>query len=151
MEDGRAVIQTVAKHVQETAHAQIAAIVTKAIQSVFGTDYEFRIEFEKKRGRTEAVLQFLKEGNVENPLLGTAGGLLDVASFALQLVCLVLRRPTLRRLLVLDEPFKHLHRDRAEAVRSLLEELSKELNIQIIMVTHSEALTTGKVIRICSE
>ena len=146
IELGQKIVQAVAQAVQESAHSQIASVVTRAIRAVFGGEYEFFIRFEQKRGKTEARLVFEKNGEEISPLHGSGGGLLDVAAFFLNIICILMTRPLLRRLFVADAPLKHLDRDRAEAVRGLIEELSKELEVQIIMVTHSPELACGTII-----
>ncbi len=142
-------IQTAAQAVQERAHNQIAAVVTKCLRTVFEDDYEFRIDFEKKRGKTEARLLFLKGGKEEDPMDGSGGGVLDVASFALRLSCIMLRRPRGRKILILDEPFKNVNgennRDRAAA---LLTALAEEFDVQIIMATGDDWLKIGTVVEV---
>lgn len=141
------VAQTVAVEIQELAHKKIATIVTRSLAIVFDdSPYEFKILFEQKRGRTEAELVFEREGLRVEPLAAAGGGVVDVAAFALRLSCLLLSRPPLRRVLVLDEPFKMLSRDRVGRVRELLEILTKELGVQIILVTHDTALACGKTV-----
>jgi len=66
----------------------------------------------------------------------------------LRLSCMMLSKPKLRRLLVLDEPFKFVSLNYQERVREMLETLSKRLNIQIIMVTHINKLVTGKEVEL---
>lgn len=148
VEESQILIQGLAKQIQETAHNQIAAVVTRALQSVYGDDYGFRIDFEQKRGKTEAKMVFLKGDEEISPLKGSGGGVLDVAAFALRLACVLLIRPRIRPVIVADEPFKHLDASRRPAVGRLLEELSSELGVQIIQVTHDESLQVGKVIEI---
>jgi ABC-type cobalamin/Fe3+-siderophores transport system ATPase subunit len=141
------IAQDVARRLQETAHEQIASIVTRCLQSVFMDNYEFRIVFEKKRGKTEARFVFVLAGEEVDPLRNSAGGEVDVASFALRLAALLLHKPPLRRLLVLDEPMRCLSKNHSEAVAELFRELSEELGVQIIMVTHDKSLAVGKVIQ----
>lgn len=146
LQEAQRVFQALAKEVQQQAHAQIAGIVTRCLKAVFGKDaYEFTIKFEEKRGKTEAHLLFLKNGIEEDPLEAGFGGAVDLASFALRLSCLLLRKPPLRRLLILDEPFKHLSKEYRPAVKDLLESLCEEMGLQIIMVTHAPELRAGKV------
>lgn len=143
-------LQTVAEGVQASAHQQIASVVTRCLEAVFGDEaYEFKIRFVQKRGKTEAELLFLRDGlELDDPLNSSGGGVVDVASFALRLVCLMLERPKKRRLLVLDEPFRFLSKDYRPRIRQLLLELSKELSVQMIFVTHDPLLTCGKVIEL---
>lgn len=139
------IAQEAARAVQEASHAQIASIVSRCLRSVFREDYEFRIIFDKKRGKTEARFVFIKDGEEVDPLKSSAGGEIDVASFALRLAALLLHQPKLRRLLVLDEPMKFLSRNFRPAVAQLLEELSEELGVQIILITHLPELEIGEV------
>lgn len=146
-QEAQTIIQQVAQQVQQQAHAKIAHVVTTCLESVFPDPYEFRIRFDRKRGRTEAQLLLYRDGLLlEDPLDESSGGVLDVAAFALRLACLVLSKPPRRRLLVLDEPFKHLSRENRPRVRGMLETLSKEMGVQIILVTHDEEFQVGRVI-----
>jgi len=81
-----------------------------------------------------------------DPLTASGGGVVDVAAFALRVACLVLYRPRLSRVVVLDEPFRFVSMQYQENVRQMLEQLSTDMNIQIVQVTHNPNLTTGKVI-----
>ena len=74
--------------------------------------------------------------------------MVDVAAFALRVACLLLHRPPLSRIVVIDEGFKFVSAQYRSNVREMLENLSKDLGIQIIQVTHMEELETGKVIRL---
>ena len=143
----QALVQVVAEQVQASAHRQIASVVTRCLKAVFGDEaYQFRIDFKRSRGKTEAKLVFVRDGLViDEPTNAAGGGVVDVAAFALRLACLVLSRPRKRKLLCLDEPFRFLSREHRPAVRELLLAMAEELKVQIVMVTHSEELTAGKV------
>ena len=73
-----------------------------------------------------------------DPLQSCGGGILDVAAFGLRLACLMLQRPQPARVLILDEPFRFVSSHYRSNVRALLSELSQEMGVQIIMVTHIE-------------
>lgn len=146
--ESQAILQSVAKGIQESVHRQIATVVTRCIATVFENPYTFKIIFEKKRGKTEAKMAFLRDGKEFDPNDGVSGGMKDVASFGLRVACLMIKRPQRRRLLVLDEPFKHLDSHRVPRAAELLKTLSKEMNIQFIIVTHQHRLKIGKTIEI---
>lgn len=152
--DAQVLVQRVAQAVQQRAHDQIAKVVSRCLSAVFDHPYEFRILFERKRGRTEARLVFVrKKGKREveiDPADGCGGGVVDVAAFALRLACLLLQKPKRRRVLILDEPFKFVseRRDYRHRVRNLLETLADEMDIQFIMVTHDPVLQVGKVVEV---
>lgn len=147
-EEAQKTLQMIAQGVQQQAHERIAGVVTKCLASVFDEPYQFRISFEQKRGRTEARLEFVRDGRVQDPLTASGGGAIDVAAFALRLSCLLLAKPPLRRVLVLDEPFKFVSAEYRSRVRLMLDSLSKELKVQFIMVTHIPELKTGNVIEL---
>lgn len=143
-----AVCQQVAQTIQEIAHSKIADIVSRSLEAVFDEPYTFRIQFEQKRGRTEAVLLFDRGGMLVDPLTASGGGVVDVAAFALRLSCLLLSRPPLRRLVVLDEPFRFVSAEYRGRVRDLLVSLATELDCQFVIVTHMKEMQAGKVIEL---
>lgn len=146
----QSLVQSVAENVQNLVHSQVASVVTRCLQSVFEEEaYEFKIAFEQKRNKTEARLLFSRDNMDFDPTSSTGGGAVDVASFGLRAVCLMLSRPVLRRLLVLDEPFSKLRGERyQENVNQLLPMLAKELDLQIIMVADQWLQTEGKQIEL---
>ena len=145
---GQKILQQIAQDVQQRAHNQIASVVSKCLRAVFDEPYEFRINFEKKRGRTEAQLEFVRDNQGTDPLTAAGGGVVDVAAFALRIACLVLSRPVLRKVVVLDEPFRFLSVEYRNRVSDLLVQLSQDMNIQFVMVTHMKELEVGKVYRL---
>ena len=150
IDEAQQTAQHVAEQIQQRAHSQIAGVVSRCLETVFDDDnYGFKIRFDKKRGKTEAVLIITKdEHEVEDPLNGDSGAVCEMAGFALRLSCLVLAKPGLRKLIVLDEPFKSMSAEYWENTRLLLDGLSKDFGIQIIMVTHNPKLQTGKVVEL---
>lgn len=140
VERAQKILQELAAGLQERAHKNIATLVSQCLTAVFDDPYEFRITFEQKRGKTEAHLVFLREGEEVNPLKASGGGVVDVASFALRLSCVLLAKPKVRKLIVLDEPFKFLSEEYVLRVRAMLDRLAKDLRVQFIIVTHLQAL-----------
>jgi len=150
IQEAQQLTQQVAQGIQQRAHDQIAGVVTRSLTAVFDEPYTFQIHFDRKRERTEARLVFEKDGLEVDPMTAAGGGVVDVAAFALRLSCLMLSKPPLRRILILDEPFKYVSERRGyrERVRQLLESLAEEMGIQILMVTHIEALQTGDIVEL---
>ncbi len=152
IEEAQEITQQVAQTIQQKAHTRIAGVVSRCLETVFDGEednYGFKILFERKRGKTEARLILTKDDHeIENVLNSDSGGVVDVAAFALRLSCLILSKPTLRRILILDEPFKFVSEEYRENVRLLLDGLSRDFKVQFIMVTHITELQTGKVVRL---
>jgi len=147
-EEARQIVQLVSQSVQQMVHNRIASLVSRCMETVFDEPYEFRIDFERKRGRTEAKLTFERDGSRVDPMTASGGGVVDVASFALRLACLMLARPQLRRLIVMDEPFRFLSVDYRQRVKDMMDSLAKEMGIQFVLVTHMDDLRIGKVIEV---
>lgn len=146
VEKAQELFQSVAQQIQQQAHQQIARVVTRCLETVFDDPYEFKIYFEQKRGKTEARIVLVRRGNELRPTKDVGGGVVDVVAFALEVAVLVLKRPPARRMLLLDEPFKHLSENYRPRVRELIIKLSQELGIQFIIITHDEEFQIGKVI-----
>ncbi len=149
VEDAQKLVQSVAETIQESAHRQISSVVTRCLEAVFGEEaYQFKICFEKKRGKTDARLVFVRDGQEVDPNDSVGGGVLDLAAFSLRLACVMLGMPKRRRLLCLDEPMKFVSKEYHPAVREMLETLADELGLQMIMVTHAAGLACGKVVEL---
>lgn len=148
-EEAQKLIQAVAQKCQQNVHSHIASVVTRCLAAVFGKNaYEFDLSFVQKRGRTEAVLSLVRDGVSYSPLDSTGGGVVDVVGFALRCACIILHRPPLRRLIIADEPFRFVSREYRSNIATMIETMSNDLGIQFVLVTHSEELEIGKVIRV---
>ena len=146
--EAQALAQEAARLVQTKAVDHFSGVVNRCLQAVFDRPLGFKLLLEKKRGRTEARPAFY-DGDKEVPRQFVAGGVKDVAAFALRLAKLRLERPKKRQLLVLDEPLKHLNgNSEQERFAALLADLSKEFGVQIVLVTDDEFLKIGKVIEL---
>ena len=147
----REIIRLVGQATQEQLAFHIEEIVTLAMRSVFPYPYEFAVKFELKNNRTECGL-YLKdsEGRLLNPMHATGGGVVDVASFALRVASWSMNNPRMRGVLVLDEPFRYLSRDLLYKAGEMLNEVSRKLGLQIIMISHEEPLVdcASKVIMV---
>lgn len=143
------IAQNIAQEIQRQAHSQITGVVSNSLEVVFDEPYQFDVKFERKRGKTDAILIFRRNDLEVDPLSASGGGVVDVAALALRLSCMVLScKPRLRKVLIMDEPFKFVSEEFRERVRAMLEGLSKQLKIQFIMVTHINELETGTIIRL---
>jgi len=133
-ERARTILQTVAANMQKTLEFHIANVVTMALASVFDDPYEFKVQFETRRNQTEVDFFFVRNGNEIDPIDNSGYGAVDVAALALRMA--VWNISNSRALLMIDEPFKFLSRDLQTIASGLLKELSTQLNIQLLMVSH---------------
>lgn len=139
-ESAQAILQAVAQETQKELEYRVSELVSLAMAAVFPDPYTLKLSFEMKRGRTEAEFLFELDGETVNPKYGSGGGVKDVAALALRLAVWSLRGGRTRPLIVLDEPFKNPSKGYRPKVAKLLKRLSRDLGLQIIMVTHDEEL-----------
>lgn len=145
------IVQAISMDCQQQCQTRIAYVVTRCLEAVFGKDsMRFSLLFEQKRGQTEVRGVVLDpQGHQLDPINSCGGGVLDVAAFGLRLACMMLMRPRPARVLVLDEPFKFVSSSYRPAIVQLLQELSQEMGVQIIMVTHlPELMAIGHQVEI---
>lgn len=140
IEEARLIIQQVAEDTQRQLEYHIGEACSLAIGIVFDNPYKVRLAYDKKRGRTEASITLERDGDITDAMDSVGGGIVDILSFALRVAMWSLRAKRTRNVFILDEPFKHLSKDLQGRACIMLKRISKELNIQIIMVTHSQAL-----------
>lgn len=139
-QEAQLIIQTVAMQTQQELEYKISEIVSLALSAVFDDPYEFRVEFNIKRGKTEADIHFYKNGIAFDPMTETGGGVVDIAAFALRIALWNLASPRTRNTIILDEPFRFLSKNLQTKASDMLALLSNKLSIQFIIVTHIQEL-----------
>lgn len=140
-------VQRTAQDCQQEVHQKIAAVVSRSLSSVFADPYSFQISFVRRRGKTDAVLTFYRDGHEIDPVEAAGFGPVDIASFALRIACILCSRPRLRKFIILDEPFKHLQKNLIPLAGQMVYELACELDIQIVIITHHRKLIVKKAKR----
>ncbi len=136
------IIQVVARATQEELEYQITEPVSLALSAVYPENpYEMDAEFViTGRGNTECHLNFRRENNLISPMDASGGGPVDIAGFALRLSAWSLAQPRSRPVLLLDEPFRFVSTEKIFLAGQVLKELSEQLGLQIIMITHISEL-----------
>ena len=139
-------LQQVSDHARHQAKEQIEALVTQALQFVFGEQFSFEVEIEEKRSRPAAefyVVSEYEDQTIKNrPQDARGGGVVDVVSLALRVAVLqTFSRPKILGPLVLDEPTKHVSEEYITRVTKFLKNVSEMYGRQIIVVTHQQHLS----------
>ena len=137
LEQAQAFLQKVAQDTQSQLKFQIEDIVNLALETCFPNEYQFQLQFNIARGKTDAELVFLsqKTGRPIDPMNASGGGVVDLTSFALRIACYALERG-IDNVIILDEPFRFISRDLQSRAGEILKTLSDKMKIQFIMVTH---------------
>ena len=139
IEDGKKVqilFQEIAQKTQANVEDHISNLVTLALKSVSPDFPNFVVKFVIRRKQLEADLFFEKDGHLSNPLFSDGGGPKDISSFGLIIANWSMDKT--RATIVLDEPFRQVSPDLQGNVSEMLDMLKKELDLQIIMVSHAE-------------
>src|SRR3972149_10559766 len=140
LQKARAIIGEVGKNTQTYLKEYIESMCSMALQTVFEEEIKFIIDFDIKRNRPEAKINLQINNLLIDPKDSCGGGVLDVASFALRVVLWSIENPKSSNVIILDECFKFLH-GKMENASQLLKKLSKDLNIQFIIVSQLDELT----------
>lgn len=135
----REIARKAAGLVQDNLAAKLSGIVTKAISTVFEEPIEFVVQFVERRGVSECDLS-LKIGEDYYDILNEqGGGVADVCSMCLQMAFIMMSQ--VNRVLVIDEPARHMDVVAQERFVAVLKQLCRELKFTIIMVTHSQSFS----------
>ena len=134
----KAVIIQVGENTQNEIKNYIEETITLAIRSVYGEDYKFIMEFDYTKREQFEIHFFIEHLGIKlEPRKDTCGGgIIDICSFALRMVCLTLEQDDIATILILDEPFKNVSAKFVPAVGQMVVDIAELLNLQIIMVTH---------------
>lgn len=133
-----------AEWMREKIKIKLETLVNSALSIVFP---DKQMEFKLISKRTKTGLQYetyIETNGTLTPVFDAkGGGVLDIITIALRISYLKLYQGQVEQVLFLDEPFKNLDKERIHNAVAWLSRISKELNIQLIMVTHIEELSNA--------
>ena len=142
LEEARFILTEVTRQTQVHFQSQVESLVTKAIRAVYDRPLEFKLEFIRKANKLQCIPKITEGGNEFDLEFDKGGGLIDIVSFAFRVVLWSLQDPRSRPIFPLDEPMRFVGKgvllDRAGAI---LRQMSHELGLQLIIVTHEPQLT----------
>ena len=131
---------------QADAQSQIEELVTRGLTTIFGENISFHV-VQTQRGKTPEVKFLVKSEGATGQMIETSvmdsrgGGLAAVVGFLLRLVILLLKTGKTNRVLILDESFSHVSAEYEIPLAEFLKELVEKTDVQIILVTHSDAFS----------
>ena len=129
------VCQEVAKEVQSQLSVKIETITNLGLETLFGDEYSFKLEYVTARGKTEVEFNLYdKMGNQIDPMVQSGGGLVDAMTLCLRIA--VYNISHVDNTIVFDEAMKFLLKGFREKAAELIHTLSERLGLQIIEVTH---------------
>lgn len=113
---------------------KVEKIITEALKNVYGCEYSVEFAYEIKNNRT-SVRMLLNNNGIKRDMEGFGGGVSDIIAFSLKLLVL-LSIGKCDKILIADEPGKHMDSDRVKKFFEFVSFVSKKMNIQIIMCSH---------------
>lgn len=147
----RYILSDVSKQTQQNIIVYFESLVTLALTSIFNRNFHFLVGVDIKRNKSEVSFRIyegllkdrekmLEESWIPSQELG--GGCLDIISLALKLIVWSLIGD-LRNTLLFDEPFRFLGEGLLlRRTGEWIKKMSKELNLQLIINTHSSLLAS---------
>ena len=114
------------------------SLVTEALTSIFEKDIRFNIKLYSYRNEPAIDVSVIEDNLEVDPQKSCGGGLNDIISFVIKIIFIYLKKSS--KIIILDEPLKFLSRDYIEQSSNFIREISKRMNIQIILVSHKPDL-----------
>ena len=133
------VIQALSSQARGFVGDIVTPLARTALSEIFGPDARFEVLFRElpKSGWTAEILSGSRD-QIANPLTTDGQSMAEIVSDGiLRPLVLALHRPALNRVLVLDEPFAGLDRDKPESLCKFLRSLADQLGLQVIITSHT--------------
>ena len=131
-------LMTVSANYRDQLCNLFTSLVTEALTSIFEKDIRFNIRLYSYRNEPAIDISVIEDNLEVDPQKSCGGGLNDVISFVIKIIFIYLKRSS--KIIILYEPLKFLSRDYIEQSSNFIHEISKRMNIQIILVSHKPDL-----------
>jgi len=130
------------KQIRSVIKSGFQSVVTNALQTIFGKDFYFELEFGRRGNLQEAYFTIKNNTlkNSHNPIDVLAGGGKDIISLSLRTVILELFQKKNKSPLIADEPLKFVSPEFINSAGMFIQTLNEKMSRQIIIVTHKEGL-----------
>lgn len=136
--EAKAILVSVSSATQNKFIDYIKSLTTVALQSVFGSEFNFIVKYEKNKDSWECIMM-VQEGDDEPyfPKNEMGSGVLDIISLALRVVLWSIHKPVSRAFMYIDEPMKAIGKGiLLERTILMMKNISDKLGIQFIINTH---------------
>lgn len=141
LSDVKQLLMDFSENTRDVIKHKLESLVNSALKCIF-TDKE--IIFKIQINRTKKIIfydMYIETDGTITPLFDAkGGGVLDIVTMALRVSFVRMFSATLRQTVILDEPFKNLDNERLVNAMEWLSQISEELAMQFIIVTHEETI-----------
>lgn len=129
-------LQHASDTIQKDIKEALTSLCSTALQDVFpDKNCTFEVDFVTTKNTTNLEMYIVEDGIRYDPLESRGHGMVDVLCFALR-VSLLCLKPEIRKVILLDEPFKQVSAEYRDRAIEFVKDVSLRTGIQIIMVTH---------------
>lgn len=121
---------------------KIESILSEAVCMIYGANHRVELAYSTKNNRSHMDIELVKNtpyGEFKRTMEGFGGGVSDCISVPLRLLVLLGSRQT-DKVCVLDEAYKHVDPERIENVAQFVQNISKKLGIQLILLSHHDIM-----------
>jgi hypothetical protein len=135
-----AVVQNFSNNISTGIIDKFEELLTSGVREIFSKDYKIKIEFSTSGNSYHAdFFVMLPDGKKINLAVGEGGGLRDFISVLQRILYIILEPSHPERILFLDESLKAMDAERSVAAFKFIAGLCKELDVQVVAITHSSA------------
>jgi len=132
-------VEGVASNERIAVKERVEKLITSCLHEVYDDSYSVEFEYGVKGNRTSVeiyIVRKCKDGLVvRRGIDGIGGGVADTVSLPLKLIVLM-NDSEFDKVLVTDEPGKHLDTTRIVKFAKFVQEISHKLGVQIVMSSH---------------
>ncbi len=136
-------VEGVAAHERVAVKERVERLVTSCLHEVYGDSYSVEFEYGVKGNKTAVEISVVRrcaDGlEVHRGIDGIGGGVADTVALPLKLIVLM-NDDGLDKVLITDEPGKHLDTTRVNAFAKFVGVVSHELGVQVIMSSHWDVM-----------
>lgn len=139
--DGIDVVQKFSEGLKTDVIQRFEDLLTRGMREIFQKNYTISIDFVSKGNGVSADFYVtLPDGKKVNLAKGEGGGLRDLVGVLQRILYLILEPSRPAKILFLDEDLSFLDSGRMPSAFRFLHGLTSELGIQVIWISHAEAV-----------
>lgn len=132
-------VEGVASHERIAVKERVERLITSCLHEVYDDTYGVEFEYGVKGSKTSVEIYIVRKCNdgmvIRRGIDGIGGGVADTVSLPLKLIVLM-NDNEFDKVLVTDEPGKHLDTTRIVKFAKFVQQISHKLGVQIIMSSH---------------
>lgn len=132
-------VEGIAAQERISVKERVEKLITECLHEVYDDTYSVEFDYGVKGNKTSVEINILRKCNdgmvIKRGIDGIGGGVADTVSLPLKLIVL-LNDNEFDKVLVTDEPGKHLDTERVIKFAKFIQTISHQLGVQIIMSSH---------------